>query len=237
MTHLYRKEDEGHLPFEHDSVLTFPSDVEGSSFVRSASQLGMEIDERTVALDYGINADFISLSNKVSAVSSSSGRAGYCWPGHPEIEREWKYDQLINAHHAFKAGEFLPITNNSRPIKDWSADGDGKGYSWHNASAGDQIGEKATYAYGAIASCLGMTRWWISYRTHGDWQWLLNGWECPAGGVGFWRIPSRTWRKRRFLGLLSDRRGYLRFDVRFRAESSNDAFHRYYISFGTYSDP
>lgn len=172
-----------------------------------------------------------SFSATAPGIEASSGPSGYCWPGHAEIEHDWVLDRTLDAHDVVfgKDSETLISTYAGRKV--WKAHGDGKGYKWHAASAGKQLGTKAVLAYGAVASCLGTTKWWISYRTDGDWRWLLEGWECPAGSWGSWRIPANV-KKVKFLRIpIYGKYKYDRFDIKFHAESESGAIHRYYVEF------
>jgi hypothetical protein len=158
----------------------------------------------------------------------TGGPVGYCWPGHAEIEREWKADRNLDfIDLVFNDSELILSTlENSNT---WQRHGDGKAHTWHAATASNQLGTNAAAAYGAIASCLGTTRWWISYRTSGNWRYVLNGWECPPGGVGVWRAPAVV--RRRRVGIIPVGWRYDRFDIRFRAESEPGAFHRFFVGF------
>lgn len=158
--------EEGHIPIGSENIISHVPEVSKiDPFARVPSLLKTADDSREISLDNGAIAEFISISNMDSVPSpSASGPVGYCWPGHSEIESRWSGDQFFNFSRVLSASLPLVVQSTIPRHEFFSQDGNGKGYGWHNLSASRQLGKLAVYTYGAIASCLGSTRWWVSYR-------------------------------------------------------------------------
>ena len=209
---------------------------ENAEFEPYASGVGSDISQRRATLD---RAKSIPLGSGWAALFKSSGTSspadaasaatGYCWPGHTEIEDTWYSDRMQDGLSYILGGKLIVSTLDKRKI--WDSR-DGKGYKYHAWTAGKQLGTKAISAYGAVASCKGTTKWWISYRTTGNWKWLVEGWECSPGQWGVWHVPTRVRRK----DIAFWKYRYDRFDIKFHAESESGAFHRYYVLFFTAPD-